>query len=95
MPLSIKRVEAVRKFRADSKRPGTKKLANNPTQFQVETIPTNTFLIMPLTSSQKRRYVPIGFIDTNYLASNAVVVVANANIYHFGVVTSNVFMAWM
>ena len=50
---------------------------------------------MPLTSSERRRYVPIGFASADIMASNLVNVVSNANIYHFGVLTSNVFMSWM
>lgn len=95
MPYCLERVEAVRKFRLASKSSGTVKLADKPTRFHVETVPDKTFLVMPLTSSERRRYVPIGFITPNYLASNLVVVVVDANMYHFGVITSNVFMAWM
>lgn len=95
MPLCLKRVEAVKEFRLNSKSPGTRKLADKPTRFHVETIPTKPFLVMPLTSSERRKYVPIGFLPPNYLASNLVVVVANASLYDFGVITSNVFMAWM
>ena len=50
---------------------------------------------MPLTSSQRRRYVPIGFMNPDCMASNLVIVVPNATLYHFGVLTSNVFMSWM
>lgn len=95
MPLCLKRVEAVKEFRLNSKSPSTRKLADKPTRFHVETIPTKPFLVMPLTSSERRKYVPIGFLPPNYLASNLVVVVANASLYDFGVITSNVFMAWM
>ena len=95
MPESLKRVEAVRQFRLASKSLGTQKLANTPTRFHVETILNTSFLVMPLTSSERRKYVPIGFVSKEYLASNLVVVVADATLYHFGVLTSNVFMAWM
>lgn len=95
MPECMKRVEAVRKFRLASKSPGTVKLADTPTRFHVETMPESDCLIMPLTSSEKRRYVPIGFIKPDALASNLVTVVLQATIFDFGVLTSNVFMAWM
>ena len=65
MPYCLKRVEAVREYRLNSTSPGTKKLADKPTHFHVETILTKDFLILPLTSSQNRRYVPIGFMDKN------------------------------
>ena len=84
MPYCLKRVEAVREYRLNSTSPGTKKLADKPTHFHVETILTKDFLILPLTSSQNRRYVPIGFMDKNTLASNLVIVVPNASLYHFG-----------
>ncbi len=95
MPECLKRVQAVREFRLESKSQGTVKLADKPTHFHVETILDKPFLVMPLTSSERRRYVPIGFLTPDYLASNLVVVIANATIYDFGVLTSNVFMSWM
>lgn len=95
LPLVLDRIEKVRDFRLNSKSPGTRKLANTPTHFHVKTITNDNFLILPLTSSQRRRYVPIGFMDDSYLASNLVIVVPNANMYNFGVLTSVVFMSWM
>lgn len=95
MPECCKRIEAVRDFRLASKSAGTRKLANTPTRFHVETFLSEPFLVMPLTSSERRRYVPIGFMSSDVLASNLVVVIANANLYHFGILTSNVFMSWM
>ena len=95
MPSVMERIEKVRDFRLHSKSPGTVKLADRPTRFHVETFLYEPFLVMPLTSSERRRYVPIGFMTPEYLASNLVVVIADAGLYHFGVVTSNVFMAWM
>lgn len=95
MPESLKRIEAVKNFRLESKRPATRKLAETPTKFNFETIPDSTYLILPLTSSEKRRYIPIGFMNPDSLASNLVNVLPNANLYHFGILTSNVFMTWM
>lgn len=95
MPHALKRVEAVRNLRLKSKSAGTRKLADRPTHFHVETIPQNSFLVLPLTSSERRKYVPIGFMQSPCLASNLVIVVVDASLYHFGVLTSNVFMAWM
>ncbi len=95
MPECLKRVEAVRKFRLSSSSSGTVKLADKPTRFHVETLPESDFLILPLTSSETRRYVPIGFMPPNVMASNLVIVVPNAGIYEFGVLTSSVFMSWM
>lgn len=95
MPLCMDRVQKVREFRLSSKSPGTVKIADTPTRFHVETMPTSEYLIMPLTSSERRRYVPIGFMSPDSLPSNLVTVVMDASVYHFGVLTSNVFMAWM
>lgn len=91
----MERVQKVREFRLASKSSGTVKIADKPTRFHVETMPEKEYLIMPLTSSERRRYVPIGFMNPDSLASNLVTVVMNANLYDFGVLTSNVFMSWM
>ena len=53
------------------------------------------YLIVPSVSSERRKYIPIGFLDANTISSNAVQIVPNASLYHFGVLTSNVHMAWM
>lgn len=95
MPHCLDRVKRVREFRLNSKSEGTRKLADKPTRFHVETIPENPYLVMPLTSSERRKYVPIGFIDENTLASNLLIVVPDASLYDFGIVTSNFFMSWM
>ena len=95
MPECLKRVQAVRDFRLASKSEGTRKIADKPTRFHVETFPQKTFLVLPLTSSERRKYVPIGFLQPDTLASNLVVVVSDADLWHFGVITSNVFMSWM
>lgn len=95
MPECLKRVQAVRDFRLASKSEGTRKIADKPTRFHVETFPQKTFLVLPLTSSERRKYVPIGFLKPDTLASNLVVVVSDADLWHFGVITSNVFMSWM
>jgi hypothetical protein len=95
MPECLKRVQAVRDFRLASKSEGTRKIADKPTRFHVETFPQKTFLVLPLTSSERRKYVPIGFLQPDTLASNLVVVVSDADLWHFGVITSNIFMSWM
>ena len=95
LPECIKRIEAVRDFRLASKSEGTVKLADRPTRFHVESMFTTPFLVMPLTSSERRDYVPIGFLGPENLASNLVTIVPDCSIFHFGVITSSVFMAWM
>jgi hypothetical protein len=95
MPECLKRVKAVRDFRLRSKSEGTRKLAEKPTRFHVENMPKGTYVIIPEVSSEKRRYVPIGFLTPDVLCSNLVKIVPDATIYHFGVLTSSTHMAWM
>ena len=89
------KVEAVREFRLSSKAKTTNGYAKVPQLFAQITQPDTDFLIVPSVSSERRRYVPIGFATSETVASNAVQIVPNATLYHFGVLTSNVHMAWM
>lgn len=95
MPECLKRVEAVRNYRLASPSAGTVKLADKPTRFHVENMPKETYVVIPEVSSEKRRYIPMGFMTPDILCSNLVKIVPNANLYHFGVLTSNVHMAWV
>lgn len=90
------KVESVRQFRLASKAKTTNGYAKVPHLFAQITQPDDTdFLIIPRVSSEKRRYVPIGFATADIISSDAVQIVPNATLYHFGVMTSNVHMAWM
>ena len=95
MPLCYERVLAVREYRLKSPSAGTVKLADNPTHFHVENMPEGNYLLVPRVSSEKRRYVPMGFLSPDIIASDAVQIIPNATLYHFGILTSNVHMAWM
>ena len=95
MPLVYQRVKAVRDFRLASKSAGTRKLADKPTRFHVENFPSGNYLLIPRVSSENRRYIPIGFMNPNELASDAVHVVPDASIYHFGILISSIHMAWL
>ncbi len=95
MPECYKRVLAVRDFRLASKSEGTRKLADKPTRFHVENMPKENYIVIPETSSEKRRYTPIGFLTPDILCSNAIRLAPNTTLYHFGILTSNVHMAWM
>ncbi len=95
MPECLKRVEAVRAFRLSSKRASTRKLADMPTRFQTENMPKGHYIIIPEVSSERRRYVPIGYMDDSVLCSNKLRLMPHATLYHFGILTSNVHMAWM
>jgi hypothetical protein len=88
-------VEQVREYRLSSPSAGTVKLADKPTHFHVENMPKSTYIVIPKVSSEHRRYVPIGFMTPNIFCSDLVFIVPNATLYHFGVLTSNVHMAWM
>ena len=94
MPLVMERVKNVREMRMSSSDKGTQKLAACPTLFR-ETNNPKTFIVIPSVSSENRRYIPIGFLDENTIPTNLVLIIPNATLYHFGVLTSNVHMAWM
>lgn len=102
-PLEIKnskvlyeKVEAVRQFRLASKAKTTNGYAQVPNCFAQMTQPEGcNYLLIPSVSSERRRYVPIGFVDSETISSNAVQIIPNATLWHFGVLTSNVHMAWM
>lgn len=95
MPEAMKRVDAVRQFRLASKSPPTQKLAQTPTRFHVENMPDSTYLLIPEVSSERREYIPIGFMHPDTLCSNLVKIVPHATLYHFGVLTSAMHMAWV
>ena len=91
----MKRIEAVREYRLASPSPGTVKLADKPTRFHVENMPKGYYLLIPEVSSEKRHYIPIGFMSPDILCSNLVKLVPDATLYHFGILTSSVHNAWM
>ena len=95
MPEAMKRVEAVRQSRLASKSAPTQKLAATPTRFHVENIPDAPYLVIPEVSSERRAFVPIGFMQPDTLSSNKVRIFPNATLYHFGILTSSMHMAWM
>lgn len=94
-PTVRKRVEFVKEFRASSKAAGTRKFAKTPTLFCQIAQPNSDYIIVPKTSSGKRRYIPIGFMDKNTIASDLVFLIPNAKLYEFGVLMSNVHNSWM
>ncbi|MCU0753814.1 MAG: hypothetical protein MUE46_01660 [Xanthomonadales bacterium] len=95
MPVAMERVEAVRRTRLDSKSAPTRALAATPTRFHVENIPQAPYLVIPEVSSERRPYIPIGFMPPETLCSNLVKIVRDAELWHFGVVHSVMHMAWM
>ena len=88
-------VEAVKQYRLSSKREATVKAALYPSRFGLEVIPTTNFMIIPVVSSEKRTYIPIGFMTPDNLCSNQVNLIPDSTIYEFGVLMSSVHMAWV
>lgn len=90
----MRRLEAVRQMRLASSAAPTRALAEKPYLFFSTPQTDSNYLCIPEVSSERRRYIPIGFMDKNVIASNKLLIVPDATLYHFGVLTSNVHMAW-
>ena len=95
MPLVYERVKKVREFRLASKAESTRKFAETPWLFCQIAQPKTNYLLVPQVSSERREYIPIGFMDANTIASNLVLMIPDAMFWHFGVLTSFPHMAWM
>ena len=95
MPECVKRVEAVRKLRAESKSAPTRSIADKPRRFHVENMPSGTYIAVPEVSSERRQYIPMGFLTPDVLCSNLLRLIPDASLYHFGILTSTMHMAWM
>lgn len=93
MPLVMLRVEKCREDRLNGA-PDRQKLAETPTVFREQLNPQK-FVAIPVVSSARRKYVPIGYLNGDVIAGNKLFVIPDSTIYHFGVLTSNVHMAWM
>jgi hypothetical protein len=85
----------VQKIRSQSKRPTTQKLANFPTLFGEDRQPNSEYILIPLTSSENRKYIPLGFFSKEYIVTNSCSVIANASLFHFGILSSAMHMAWV
>ena len=94
LPLVMERVERVRQDRLKSKDKQAHALANTPTTFRDTNNPEHA-LVVPLVSSERRKYIPIGYIDKSVIANNKVSIIPNGTLYQFGVLTSNVHNSWM
>jgi hypothetical protein len=95
MPAVKERIAAVRQFRLKSKSPSTRKLSEMPTRFHVTVVPERPFLVIPEVSSERRDYVPIGWLKPPTIPSNLVRVLPDADLWHFGVLTSSMHVAWL
>jgi hypothetical protein len=94
MPEVLKRIEAVKKFRLSSKREATRKTAITPATFSVLHQPDTEYILFPVVSSEKRDYIPIGFMSPDVIESYAVFTIPDATLYHFGILNSTMHMAW-
>ncbi len=95
LPLVRERIAAVRQMRAASKKQATRILADFPTKYEVEVIPTAPFLVVPEVSSERRDYIPIAWLEPPVIPSNQVRILPNASLWQFGLLTSTMHMAWV
>lgn len=95
MPECMKRVNAVKAFRKQSKRLSTRRLAQKPRRLQVEIMPAGDYLFIPSVSSERRQYIPIAVNPSAVMASNLANVLTEKSLYHFGVLASAMHMAWV
>ena len=95
VPFVHERVRMVREFRLVSKKEATRKWADYPTLFMENRQPTGDYILIPRHSSENRKYIPMGFLHASTICGDANITVSNATLYHFGVLMSNVHMAWM
>jgi len=95
IPFITERVEKCRKQRESSTREATRRLADTPMLFGEIRQPRSDYIAMPVVSSESRRYIPIGFLGRDVIAGNKLFTIPNATRYHFGVLMSDVHMAWM
>jgi hypothetical protein len=90
-----KRLQEVKSFREKSTREDTRKLANSPSQFAFVSHNEKPYIIIPSVSSERRKFIPIGFISPDKIASNLCLIIPEAKLYHFGVLTSSMHMCWV
>jgi hypothetical protein len=95
MPAVMERIQQVREYRSKSQRASTLAIASQPTRYNVEVLPQSPCLILPEVSSERREYIPIGWLEPPTIPSNLVRILENATLWHFGVLTSAMHMAWL
>lgn len=88
-------IENVRNFRLASKSKPTISLASTPTKFHIENIPTSDYIFIPRVSSERRKYIPIGFLTPDIIASDSALIIPDASLYEFGILTSIMHMTWV
>ena len=95
VPPVLSAVQKVKDMRASSNREATRKLADTPYLFGEIRQPETSYLIIPCHSSERRKYIPIGFVSSDIICSNANMLIPDASLFTFGIMCSNVHNAWM
>ena len=95
IPIIKKRIEKIKLFRLNSKKPATKKLAIRPHQFEDLNTSKNNCIIVPSVSSERRKYIPIGFLEKNVVVSNAAHVIYDPPLYLLSILCSYMHMKWV
>lgn len=95
IPPILNRIQSVKEFRQSSPKKQTRESAERATEFQEIRHNDNDYLLIPSVSSENRRYIPIGFMSGCAISTNANLVIPDATLYDFGILISNVHMAWM
>ncbi|KEZ47745.1 class I SAM-dependent DNA methyltransferase [Metabacillus indicus] len=95
MPLSLERVDSVKKFRLESKAPSTRQWADYPTRLRQDKAVDSDILIIPAVSSERRKIIPMGYYEPPTICTNAAFQVIEASLYLFGILNSAMHMAWM
>ena len=95
LPGVRQRIAAVRSYREDSGSAPTRKLAGTPTLYHVNVIPASPFMVIPKVSSERREYVPVGWLEPPTIPSDLVFVLENATLSEFAILTSAMHMAWL
>ncbi len=95
LPLVRDRIQEVKEFRLKSTKEATQKFADYPTRFMEMRQPETNYILVPRHSSENRRYIPLGFMTSNVICGDANNMIPNATLFHFGVLTSSVHMAWV
>ena len=94
IPDIVRRIDAVKKFRESSIAPSTQKFAATPYLFRDRNLP-KTYIVIPGVSSERRTYIPMGFLDHQTVPTNLVHIIPNGTLYHFGVLISKMHMSWV
>ena len=95
LPLVLDRMASVRRYRSQSRRKSTLAIADYPTRYNVEVLPERSFLVVPKVSSERREYVPIGWLEPPTIPSDLIFVLQDATLADFALLTSAMHMAWL